>query len=140
MIVEPHISYALMLLSSQWPEKSRPAFPFSPKEIGAASNATGLKSKRRGLLCRFPEDRDSQRGTEEKAGSSGVSPVFNNQRLLEFPRLPWISDFPLLAYSIFKEIILFAALVFYYHQYTEAKTSASSCKVCFIFLPNMIYN
>lgn len=87
--------------------KSCPAFSFFPKGIGAASIATGLKSKRRGLLCRFPEDRDSQRGTEEKAGSSGVSRVFDNQRLLELPILPGSATF-LYSHTVFLKKLFYS--------------------------------
>ncbi|KAF5919899.1 hypothetical protein HPG69_014263 [Diceros bicornis minor] len=79
--------------------------PDLPKGAGAASTAAGLKRQRRGLLCRLAEDRGSQRGTEEKVGSSGISPAFDTQRLLGLSRLPWISNFPILASRIFKESI-----------------------------------
>lgn len=114
-----------------------PVLPkFFPKELGAASNASELKSKRRGLLCRFFGDRVWPRRTEEKAGFSGVPPAFDTQRLLGLSSLSWINNFPTFASRIFKENnFLFAALVFHWHQYTEAKTSVSSFKVGFMFLP-----
>nr|CAI9701745.1 unnamed protein product [Rangifer tarandus platyrhynchus] len=48
---------------------------------GARSRRQGLgtESTRRGLLCRSPEDRCLQRGTEEKAGSSGFLLAFDTQ-------------------------------------------------------------
>ena len=63
-----------------------------PRGARSCLQGLGTERTRRGLLCRSPEDRGLQRGTEEKAGSSGFPPAFDTQQDCR-DRLPWISNF-----------------------------------------------